>query len=348
MKVAVLAVSFALAFSAVVDAEPLTIDKDARPATLIEFRAEAEIGERIGRVEGVINEGSERLYLAGLDVMAPLVIQVFAKVPEKKIDVSLHRFMWEEDAWRGQTDENGDWAYVGRAHDEVGIMLKATEATAYYVLAWQGPAEKQRFGLAAVAAAPDSEALATSIDDTSESTGFLKILSYLVVALVAFGLAKLFARKRSSASLSVLAFTLLILLSGNAESQVVVDSGFEARLQASEARLQMLESAMLDAQKSDADIIDSVELLGEGVDEVWSEMLDMGIQFDQYKARVDRQLAELRDRDRSQIDVFADLKRLSRKTGRRSLILRMEITECPCRAGRDPTVKSIVSPVSWK
>ena len=48
---------------------------------------------------------------------------------------------------------SGDWGYVGRVYDEVGIELKSSEPTEFYILAWQGPAAKASLSYNVFAAA---------------------------------------------------------------------------------------------------------------------------------------------------------------------------------------------------
>ena len=129
----------AIMVSGAAGAQPLSLDPEAKAPTLIEFKAEPELGEFVGRAEGTVDADGKQLYLKGLNVLAPLVIQVFAKDPEKPVDVALHRFIWQKANLEGKTNENGNWGYTGRIHDEVGIALSADEPAEYYVLAWMGP-----------------------------------------------------------------------------------------------------------------------------------------------------------------------------------------------------------------
>ena len=127
-------------------AQPVSFDPEAPPPALIPFKAERGMGEHVGRAQGVAGPDGKRLYLKGLDVMSPLTIRVFAKDESKPIDVSLHRFFWNEAERSGRTDRNGDWQYAGRVHAEVGIELRAAEPSEFYVLAWMGPSLEPDFG----------------------------------------------------------------------------------------------------------------------------------------------------------------------------------------------------------
>ena len=285
-----------------ISAEPFTLDPEAEPATLIEFRSEPGIGERVARSEGTVDETGIQLFLKELNVMAPLAIQVFSKDPAKKIDVSLHRLMWAEDDWRGATDANGDWGYLGRAHDEVGIALSAAEPTEYYVLAWQGPAPQQSFGLTALAPIPDQ---VTGAND-ADSSGFVRILSYVGVAAIAFILALFFARRKTDSSAAGMLLVVACFAASNtteAQVPVVEDDGFASRLLAAESRLQEMETALLDVQKEAAlatdDLRVHVEFVEDMVFENYDEIMQLGIQTDEFQATVDRSLDNLRAKDRS-------------------------------------------------
>ncbi len=300
-------------------AEPLSMDPEAPPATLIELKTEPAIGEFVGRAEGRVDEEGKRFYLSKLNVMAPLVIQVFAKDPSKPIDVSLHRAAWATDDWRGMTDENGDWGYLGRVHNEVGIELTATEPSDFYVLAWQGPAVEKQFGMVAVSVAPNDVGAGRS------SGGFGQILTYIGIALAAFALAYFVIRRRDRTSAaSALALVGMSIAFGHATDAiaqgvpVVEPPAFEGRLLAAETRLQQLETAMIETRDelkyATEDLADSLEFVEDMVYENFDEILQLGVQQEQFQADVQSQLdalrAQMRRKDQSHERMIEELRTL--------------------------------------
>ncbi len=212
-------------------AQPVSLNPDDPSPTLIAFKAEPKLGEKVGRVEGMVDAAGRRFYLDGLDVMSPLAIQVLAKDETRPIKVALHRFFWKTAEMKGETDSNGDWTFVGRVHDEVGIELRASEPSEFYILAWQGPAMKPTFAANLFTA---SEAA----NKPAAVAGSFWMIGIIAVLALVIGVLALKLRRRQTVAL-----TLLVLTTGLAPQPAVADPeslGFPARLARTEARIEQV------------------------------------------------------------------------------------------------------------
>ena len=222
-------------------AQPVAMDPNAPAPTLIEFKPEDGLGEFVGRAEGRVDSEGKRLYLTGLDVMAPLSIHVFTADPAKPLDVSLHRFLWREANQQGRTDERGSWQFSGRIHDQVGIELAAAEPVDYYVLAWRGPVQPTDFG--ANLFVPANPRGATANNGVSGATPWLAIT--IVIAIAAIAIVFLLTRRRGNRSAAaalagIAAATTLLSPDALADP---VNANFGPRLAAVESGLEFVQSS---------------------------------------------------------------------------------------------------------
>ena len=210
-------------------AEPIAIDPEAKPATLIEFKVEPKLGDFVGRAEGTVDSEGRRFYLKGLDVMSPLSIHVFAKDPAKPIDVSLHRFMWRDVNHAGTTDAQGDWSYIGRVHDEVGIELKAADPAEFYVLAWRGPAQQTDFGANLfIPAQPGSGSTASA--QSGGSVPWLPITIVVALTVLAIVFMVLKFRSNPTRTVTVACFTAIFgMAATDADADTVSAFGTPSR-----------------------------------------------------------------------------------------------------------------------
>lgn len=233
----------AVTYCNVAGAEPLSLDPDAEPATLIAFKPEPKMGEFVGRAEGMVDNTGKRFFLNNLNVMAPLAIQIFAKDPSKPVSVSLHRFLWREANQQGQTDENGDWTFVGRIHDEVGIELKASEPSEFYVLAWRGPEHPTDFEANLFIPAQSGGNTTTGPDSGSTSVPWLAITIVIAIAVVAIAYMALRFRG-SQQNVAVIACLALgaSLVATDARADPI-NANWGSRLAAAEAGLEFMQSS---------------------------------------------------------------------------------------------------------
>lgn len=255
--VAIITIALGLGtFGTDLGAEPLTLSPDDTPATLIEFKAEPGIGDHVGRAEGEVGPAGARFFLKGLNVMSPLVIQVFASDPANPVDVALHRFVWTTPDLKGETDGEGNWGFVGRVHDEVGIQLRADEPSDFYVLAWQGPAVEPQFGMRQVFTtdirqAPEAEPAA------SEQGGGAIVWAVvgLAAAIVLLAVVLLVTRRgKGSATAAAVA---VLLLAGHTETSQAMD--LDARVNDAERRIAKVEDLMNEMQAKNAEEMENVQ-----------------------------------------------------------------------------------------
>jgi|GEM_PF-6601097 len=231
-----------VATAGVARSEPFSLDPEAKPAELIEFKSEPGLGDFVGRVEGTVDSAGRRFYLKGLDITTPTVIEVLAKDPAKPIGVSLHRFIWRQTDYEGSTNEDGNWGYAGRIHDEVGIALKADEPSEFYVLAWMGPSldigsTATLFKPPAGSTEPGDETGETASSEKAGSSpvplwALLVIIGLL--AVIAFALMR--NQKRGNAGSAVVVAAVLIC----AQVPIARADPFDIRLAVIEGQLRQL------------------------------------------------------------------------------------------------------------
>lgn len=301
--VATICIALAGLFGSGLVAEPLTLSPDDEPATLIEFKAERDIGERVGRAEGKVGPAGTRFFLKGLNVMSPLVIQVFASDPAKPVDVALHRFVWTTPELKGETDGDGNWGFVGRVHDEVGIQLNADEPSDFYVLAWQGPAVEPRFGMRQVFTTDIREAPQSRPTASDRGPGPLVwAVAGLALAVVVLAVVLLMTRRNKGATAAAVA---LLLLAGHTGTALAMD--VEARVADAERRIAKIEDIMNEMQAKSAEEMENIQrqLKAEqderaAGDEAIRAEIDFQMDFvmDQVAA-IDEELAALQRRQRA-------------------------------------------------
>ncbi|MDH3524705.1 MAG: hypothetical protein OES32_14060 [Acidobacteriota bacterium] len=187
----------------------------------------------------MVDEAGKRFYLDGLDVMSPLVIRLFAEDGSRPVDVTLHRFFWNDSDLSARTNETGDWAFLGRIHDEVGIELRAPEPTRFYLLAWMGRPAEVSFGSSAFAGVGDEGAPIAGGRDPARGGGLRRIGWIFALVALSIGawaaLGRLRRYRSAGAAISLLAIGLA--------ATPAAGQGIENRLEAVEnglARLQEL------------------------------------------------------------------------------------------------------------
>ncbi len=138
-----------------VAAEPTALPGDKVKARQVQLAARADAPGAWGRAQARLNgDGEARFFVRGLDVSAPLSVQVIAERLEAPVRVSLHRHTWAAAHAEGITGPSGVFRFDGRAHGDVGIRLRSDtgERVRATVLFWQGDPVPR--SLAAVYAAP--------------------------------------------------------------------------------------------------------------------------------------------------------------------------------------------------
>jgi len=242
-------------------AQPISFNPDDPEPTHIEFQPDGQLGEQVGRMEGVVDSKGRRFFLGGLNVMSPLIIQVFAKDETKPIDVSMHRYFWKTSEEKGRTDAAGDWGYIGRVHDEVGIELRSSEPSEFYILAWQGAALEPSFASAAFAPTDTGGSARSASAPTSWLIGLMVLL--IVGAGAAVGMAR---RRRSAAAALLVLITVLVPTAARA-------SDFESRLANAEARVEQLNSLVnahyQEAIELDEIVTDDIAANSEEIEALW-------------------------------------------------------------------------------
>ncbi|NNC77834.1 MAG: hypothetical protein HKN77_07715 [Woeseiaceae bacterium] len=177
-----------------VKAEPTDFGDKKVPTQTLTLADDRDLGGSSARFDGTVGNGGQRLVVPGLDVMSPLLIHVLAKDTSKAVDASLHRYFWGKPDAKGSTGNQGGWQYRGRAHDEVGISLTASEPTPVYVLVWQGPA-------VAAAAVPTIVVDAPASGERSEGINLMTVAIAVLLAVIAFLLFRILRRSGAAAAI---------------------------------------------------------------------------------------------------------------------------------------------------
>lgn len=136
-------------------AEPTALPGDQVKARQVRLVARASEPGTWGRAQARLNGDAEtRFFVRGLDVSAPLSVQVIAERLDAPVQVSLHRHTWGAAQAEGSTGDTGIYRFDGRAHGDVGVRLRSStgERVRATVLFWQGAPVPR--SLAAVYAAP--------------------------------------------------------------------------------------------------------------------------------------------------------------------------------------------------
>jgi hypothetical protein len=156
-----------------VAAAPMTAPGDEVKAQQVRLATRDGEPGRWGRAQVRLQgDREQRLFVRGLNVSAPLSVQVIAESTDHPVKVSLHRHAWAQAQTEGSTGNTGVYRFDGRAHGDVGVKLISTDGTAVRatVLFWQGAAVPRP--LAAVYAAPGTErAVQAGMPSRGEPTG---------------------------------------------------------------------------------------------------------------------------------------------------------------------------------
>ena len=196
--------------------QPMANPGDKTRATQLKLKEIRDEPGRWARAQGRLPKDGRRYYLSGLNVMAPLSIQVIGHETDDVIEVRLHRHVWGEAAASGDTSDGGVFAFEGRAHGDVGITLKPAdgEPTRFTLIAWQGEPLPPDFSSVYVpldtadrqtGTAASSASSAGSGAATGGSAGWLQWAILAVLLAIAGLLAALvFKRHGNSAALALL------------------------------------------------------------------------------------------------------------------------------------------------
>lgn len=191
-----------------VAAAPMSAPGDEVKAQQVRLAARNGEPGRWGRAQ-VRLEGDheQRLFVRGLNVSAPLSVQIIAESTDRPVRVSLHRHAWAQALAEGSTGSTGLYRFDGRAHGDVGVKLISTSGAPVRatVLIWQGAAVPRP--LAAVYAAPGTErAVQAGMSSRAEPTGMrlLWIGLPLGVVVVAFAAWRFRRRGTQAAACAVI------------------------------------------------------------------------------------------------------------------------------------------------
>src|SRR5690606_42037582 len=85
-------------------------------------------------------DGLKRVYVRGLDVSAPVSVQVIGERLDAPVEVTLHRHTWGKVEASGSTDRSGTFRFNGRAHGDLGVGLRSAVGmpTNASLIIWQG------------------------------------------------------------------------------------------------------------------------------------------------------------------------------------------------------------------
>lgn len=206
-------------------AQPMADPGDKTKA--VQLKLESVDGEpgRWARIEARIPDKGRRYYVRGLDVMAPLSIQVAAERTDRPVDVSLHRQAWGQAVASGSTGEAGIYRFDGRAHAQVGIRLAPTQgASKVTLLVWQGDPLRADFSAVLV---PPADAGSGKVQDASSNgsgPGWTTYATLGVLTVIAVLLGLLLLRRgRGSAVALLLGAGLAVTLAPLAPSAWAAD-----------------------------------------------------------------------------------------------------------------------------
>lgn len=139
-------------------AEPMASPGDKTKARQVRLAERGGEPGQWGRVQVRLQgDREQRVFVRGLNVAAPLSVQVIAERLDRPVRVSLHRHAWAQAQAEGSTEDGGQFRFDGRAHGDVGVRLLSAsgEPARATVLFWQGDPVPR--SLAAVYAVPGSE-----------------------------------------------------------------------------------------------------------------------------------------------------------------------------------------------
>lgn len=139
-------------------AEPMVAPGDKVKARQVRMAERSGEPGQWGRVQlRLQGDREQRVYVRGLNVAAPLSVQVVTEHTERPVRVSLHRHAWAQAQAEGSTEGSGLFRFDGRAHGDVGVKLVSMtgEPVRATVLFWQGDPVPR--SLAVVYAAPGTQ-----------------------------------------------------------------------------------------------------------------------------------------------------------------------------------------------
>jgi hypothetical protein len=145
-------------FAVPAPAEPMVAPGDKVKARQLRLAERGGEPGQWGRVQlRLQGDREQRVFVRGVNVAAPLSVQVVAEHTDRPVRVSLHRHAWAQAQAEGTTEGSGLFRFDGRAHGDVGVKLVSLtgEPVRATVLFWQG--EPVPRSLAAVYAAPGTE-----------------------------------------------------------------------------------------------------------------------------------------------------------------------------------------------
>lgn len=220
-----------LVLSAPLGAEPTALPGDKVKAVHLKLaEVSGEPGRWVRTEVRLRGDGLKRVFVRGLDVSAPLSVQVIGERLDSPVAVTLHRHTWGKVEAQGTTDTSGIYRFTGRVHGDLGVGLRSVEgaATKATVIIWQG--EPVPPSLASVYAAPGT-ARATEAGMPAPATGgssdFPLWAIFAVLVIIAALLAALLLKRRNVAPAVVFMLGLSLLLPpisvDAADDTVVVD-----------------------------------------------------------------------------------------------------------------------------
>lgn len=203
-------------FSATVIAEPTALPGDKVKGVQLKLTEKAGEPGRWARSEVRLRgDGLKRVYVRGLDVSAPISVQVIGERLDAPVEVTLHRHTWGKVEASGSTSRSGTYRFSGRAHGDLGVGLRSADGTPTKatVIIWQGDPVPPSF--TAVYAAPGTPraieaGMPAPAGGGSSSLVLWAILAALVV--IAALLAGLLMKRRGGGTAAALMLGLALLL----------------------------------------------------------------------------------------------------------------------------------------
>jgi hypothetical protein len=192
-------------------AEPMVAPGDKVKARQVRLAERSGEPGQWGRVQLRLQDDREqRVFVRGLNVAAPLSVQVVAEHGDRPVRVSLHRHAWAQAQTEGSTEGGGVFRFDGRAHGDVGVKLVSLtgEPVRATVLFWQG--EPVPRSLAVVYAAPGTaRAAQAGMADGAAGAGSNTVLwGALALGALALGAAGWWWGRRGRAPLAWAALAL--------------------------------------------------------------------------------------------------------------------------------------------
>lgn len=204
--------SFTILFflSAVVQAQPLSKEKDLKPLAL---KLEPDGSDKevlVAAAEGTATEKGELILLSGQDMFQPLIIQVYAGNTQNPVQVSLHKDSWDENEMTAATDAaEGFCQFKIRSAGEVGVRIKGNTA-GYVLMAMAGKEIMPKMESPFVKKGKE-----TKSPDSKDAGGKSNTLLYVIIGVLALALIvvviKFAGRKNKAAGLLIIGIGLTSL-----------------------------------------------------------------------------------------------------------------------------------------